>query len=237
MLAPLERAPIPVYNDVQRDMFSSHMMDQNPLLDVKIPSAIIDPDTQNLNLDPLNTPLEPSAVLGPDAQDLAPPSFNPPAALKPVSRNPLRDIKLPNAIVSPDFQDVKPPSTSPTMHSARSFNSLACPPQLLPIEWNSFTSELERAAASSGMARTSFEIAIGIARGVGYPTGDGNLVWGKWHRLPVQREGDEEDLVEVRGDEGVTAVVERFNGAWADRAVRVALEIRERGRKLSNVGL
>ena len=234
MLAPLERVDIPMYYNAKKDFISPPSMLDNPLLDVKIPSAIIDPDSPSYIAASLDLSAEPAAVLGTDSQNLEPPSFNLPAPSRPTHRNPLRDIKLPNAIVAPEFQHIEPPSVSPIMRSARSFNSIACPPQLLPQEWYSFTSELERTAASSGMSRTSLEIAIGILPPAGYSSGGDDYVWGKWHHLPVQREGqvDSEGLGKAAG-EGVGRVVERYNENWAARGVKVAFEVTNKERRMS----
>ncbi len=240
MLVQSQPSNIPLFHDVGPDAkittqtTAPPTIDQNPLLDVKIPEAIIGPESDQFNI-PCSPTLDfspspeikkPEAVIGPDAGLLVPPSL---PLSKPKDRNPLRDISLPNAIVSPDFQKVRPPSPSPTIHSARNFSSLACPPQLLPQEWSQFTTDLESAAARSNLSRTSFAIAIGISSSVGYTVDNGSFVWGKFHHLAAQ-DGKATSPVAAnfnsewqRGN--VAAVVENWNEKWADRGVRVALEV------------
>ncbi|KAL6717902.1 hypothetical protein ACLMJK_003987 [Lecanora helva] len=219
--------------------------DCNPLSDVKIPDSILGPDIDCLDTSPplisetASTPVveKPKAFIGADAKHLQPPALlrKTSSFAKPQSRNPLRDIQLPNAIVAPEFQAVKAPSVSPTVRSARNFNSLACPPQLLPQEWNGFMTDLEAAAASSSNGHKSYAIAIGLTTSVGDDLDDASHTWGTWHDLALN-EGKGEAVIKAKFEpewkrENVGSVVERWNEKWTDRGVRIALEVNYKGDK------
>ena len=196
----------------------SSPLDSNPLLNVRIPEKLLQQDTEDMDL-PTSSSEESNPLIDHDHLEI-PPSFSSVKASSPTpDRNPLRDIEIPNEIIAPDFEHVKP-SPLPTTYSARPLSSLSCPPTLPSSEWNSFISELERAALASKRQKT-IAVAVGISEPPGTPITNGVLTWGVWRYLapkpskaiPMKRES-------------ATAVVERWNERWAVKGVRLALEIK-----------